>query len=113
VERSDWQRYAAPAAFLLAVTVAVFFVRAALRPDRAQQPGGSSASTTQAPHTVSTTTVGTTAAKAAARRFWTVRAGDTFSVIAARTGVSVAVLESLNPNVSPTTLFIGEKIRIR
>jgi LysM repeat protein len=107
------QRYAAPAAFLLAVTVAVFFIRAALRPGTAHERGQGSAPTTQTVRHADTTTVATTTAKSPQRRFWTIRAGDTFAVIAASTGVSVVTIESLNPNVSPTTLFIGEKIRIR
>jgi len=108
VARTDLQRYAAPAAFLLAVTVAVFFVRAALRSGEGHEQGRGSVQTTQTVRQAATTT-----AKPVVRRFWTVRAGDTFSVIAASTGVSVATLESLNPTVSPTTLFIGEKIRTR
>lgn len=111
--RTDLQRYAAPAAFLLAVTVAVFFVRAALRSGEGHEQGRGSARTTQTVRQAATPTVATTTAKPVVRRFWTVRAGDTFSVIAASTGVSVATLESLNPTVSPTTLFIGEKIRTR
>ena len=47
------------------------------------------------------------------RRFWTVRAGDTFGVISRRTGVPVATIERLNPKVKSTSLFIGEKIRVR
>jgi LysM repeat protein len=42
-----------------------------------------------------------------------VRAGDTFGTIAARTGVPIATLQRLNPNVKPTALYIGERIRLR
>jgi LysM repeat protein len=34
-------------------------------------------------------------------------------VISAQTGVPVSTLERLNPDVSSTSLFIGQKIRIR
>jgi LysM repeat protein len=34
-------------------------------------------------------------------------------VIASKSGVSVATIETLNPTASSTTLHIGEKIRIR
>lgn len=95
----DWRRYVAPAAFLLAVTIAVVLVRAGL------EHGGAS-------HDV-TTVVATTQPVAAGKRYWTVKAGDTFGVIAAKTGVSLATLERLNPNVSSTSLFIGERIRLR
>jgi LysM repeat protein len=42
-----------------------------------------------------------------------VRAGDTFGVISSQTGVPVATLQQLNPKVSSTSLFIGERIRIK
>ena len=47
------------------------------------------------------------------KRFTTVQAGDTFSVISARTHVPVATIERLNPKVASTTLHIGEQIRIK
>jgi LysM repeat protein len=42
-----------------------------------------------------------------------VRAGDTFAVISAQTGVPMATIQQLNPTVKSTSLFIGEKLRIR
>jgi LysM repeat protein len=42
-----------------------------------------------------------------------VRAGDTLATIAAATGLPVDRLEQLNPNVEPTSLFIGDRIRTR
>jgi LysM repeat protein len=94
----DWRRYAAPAAFLLAVTVAVVLVRSGLRHDPANR-------------TASTPTVATT--RAPPPPFWTVRAGDTFGVISQKTGVPVATIQKLNPRASSTSLFIGEKIRLK
>ena len=95
---ADWRRYAAPAAFLLAVTIAVVLVRSGLRQD-ASTP------------TVTTTTAATTRTTTA--KYWTVRAGDTFGVISQKTGVPVATIEKLNPKASSTSLFIGERIRLR
>lgn len=100
---ADWRRYAAPAAFLLAVTIAVVLVRSGLQHD-ASVPGGSTTA-------VSSTATSTT--KRPARAFWTVKAGDTFGVISQKTGVPVATIERLNPKASSTSLFIGEKIRLR
>jgi hypothetical protein len=97
---ADWRRYAAPAAFLLAVTIAVVLVRSGLRGD-ASTP------------TASTRTVATTSRSTTTARFWTVRAGDTFGVISQKTGVPVATIEKLNPKASSTSLFIGERIRLR
>jgi len=94
VQSYDWRRYVAPAAFLAAVTIAVVLVRAGL------ESGGSSATT------VATTTV-------LAKRYYRVHAGDTFAVIAHKTGVSVKTIQRLNPRVRATSLHIGERLRIQ
>ena len=93
--REDWRRYVAPAAFLAAATIAVVFVRA----------GNSGGSGPQAPVTTTTRT--------GPKRYYRVRAGDTFALISTRTGVSLRTIERLNPRVKSTSLFIGERIRIR
>jgi len=46
-------------------------------------------------------------------RFYTVRVGDTLVTIARTTGISLERLERLNPNAEPTSLFIGDRIRLR
>ncbi len=88
-----WRRYAAPGAFLLVVTIGVLLIRPALRDD----------GPTQKP---SPTT------EVRPRAYYRVRAGDTFSSIAATHGLTVAKLERLNPGVSSTSLFIGQRIRV-
>jgi len=93
VQSHDWRRYAAPAAFLAAVTVAVVLIRAGLE---------SGSSTTS----VATTTV-------LVKRYYRVHAGDTFAVIAHKTGVSVKTIERLNPKVRATSLHIGERLRVQ
>jgi LysM repeat protein len=114
VPREDWRRYVAPAAFLLAATIGIVLIRSGL------QAGTSRATTTSAvatqPHkTVSSTTTTTadTTTTASGPRFWTVKAGDTFGVISAKSGVPVATIQQLNPNVKSTSLFIGQKLRLR
>ena len=109
----DWRRYAAPAAFLLAATIAVLLIRSGL------QAGTSTPATTRIVPTTTHRVVATTTTTKknvkhpAARRYWTVQAGDTFGVISSKTGVPVATIEQLNPTVKSTSLFIGEKIRLR
>jgi LysM repeat protein len=117
VKAHGWQRYAAPAAFLLAVTIAVALVRAGFESGRSNS---SAATATALPptQTVRTTPATTTTTKKKkppkpAEQFTTVQAGDTFSVIAKRTSVPVATIEQLNPKVSSTSLHIGERIRIK
>ncbi|HZQ81237.1 MAG TPA: LysM domain-containing protein [Gaiellaceae bacterium] len=109
----DWRRYIAPVAFLLAVTIAVVLIRSGM-----ESGGGSSASPpprTSRPPTLASVSTTTTASKphTTAKRYWTVKAGDTFGVISSETGVPAATIEQLNPTVKSTSLFIGEKIRIR
>jgi LysM repeat protein len=114
----DWRRYAAPAAFLLAVTIAVVLVRSGL------EHGGSPSTTTPTttavtppPGRTRTTTVKVKTknhtTKVRREVLWTVKAGDTFGVISAATGVPVKTIQRLNPKASSTSLFIGQKIRIK
>jgi LysM repeat protein len=115
VPREDWRRYVAPAAFLLAATIAILLIRSGL------QAGTSRATTTSAVgtqlhKTVSApTTTGrtTTTTTASGPQFWTVKAGDTFGVISTKSGVPLATIQQLNPNVKSTSLFIGQKLRLR
>jgi LysM repeat protein len=99
-----WRPYAGPIAFLLAVTLVVAVVRNGMHHSAA--PTGTAGIATTAHHK-------TTAKKAATRKLYVVRAGDTMTSIAARTGIAASTLLKLNPNVSPTALFIGQKIRLR
>lgn len=46
-------------------------------------------------------------------RTYVVQANDTLSTIATRTGVSLATLQELNPNVDPQGLHAGQKLRIK
>lgn len=54
----------------------------------------------------------TPVATAPASRTYTIQAGDTFTKIAAKYGISVASLEAANPTDSPTSLQVGEVIKI-
>jgi LysM repeat protein len=45
--------------------------------------------------------------------FWTVRPGQSLSTIAAKVGISVERLQTLNPSVDPQALHEGERIRIK
>ena len=86
---------------LLAVTLAVGLLRGTLRDD-GHPAGNASAARAhgafEPPHR--------------ARRVYRVRAGDTLAVISSRTGVPQAKILALNPKISPTALFIGERLRL-
>ena len=108
--RAEVARFLAPAAFLLAVTVAVLLVRAGLR-------GGDATTTTQTSRpqpiaTRSTTTRPKPKPKPAARRFYTIQSGDTLEIVAARVGTTPQKLLALNPTIDPHALSIGQKIRV-
>jgi LysM repeat protein len=47
------------------------------------------------------------------RRTYTVKPGDTPSGIAEKTGVPLATLQRLNPQLDPQSLSPGQKIRLR
>jgi LysM repeat protein len=114
--RARLARFAAPAAFLAAVTVAVLLVRAGL--SASDEPSTTTATTaatraTPTPRTTTTratTTAGTTTA--GEPRFYTIESGDTFASVAAEFDTTVEQLRELNPEVDPTQLTIGQRIRV-
>jgi len=58
----------------------------------------------------------TPSAKAATRHlgpYWTVKPGDTYSRISDKTGLTIADLETFNPQVDPTTIEPGQRIKLR
>lgn len=120
-------RYAAPAAFLLAVTILAILMHSALggkgiaprptttalgpvtRPSTAPVP----AHTTRTITSTHTSVTGTTSGSVVGAEYTTVQSGDTFGSIAARSGTSVAELEGLNPGVSSNSLQVGQRIRVK
>ena len=106
MERSRVTRWAAPVAFLAAITIGALVVRAGL------QHGKHSAQTP-------TTTITSKHKKSHAHdhkpplRTYTVVSGDTLAGIAAKTGTTVARLEQLNPGIDPTALRVGQQIRVQ
>lgn len=104
--RGEVKRYAAPAAFLLAVTIAVLLVRAGLRTDPPSVSTGGPA----------TTRVRTATARPVTpsrRRFYRLRFGETLSDVAIKFDTSVGQLLVLNPGIQPTNLIVGQRIRVK
>jgi LysM repeat protein len=55
-------------------------------------------------------------ADAAARHlppYWTVHSGDSYSVIADKTGLTVDQLETFNPYTNPATIVPGQRLKLR
>jgi|SRR6187397_2701211 LysM repeat protein len=105
MDRHRLARYAAPAAFLAAITIGALVVRAGF--DHGKQGSNT-------PNTTVTVNTKTTHKHAHKRhlRTYTVQSGDTLGSIATREGTTVAKLEQLNPGIDPTALRVGEKIRV-
>ena len=109
-------RYGAPAAFLAAVTIAVLLVKAGLS-------GGDGSTVGALPTTAPTTTAATTTTKlvltgtatdttAAEGQYYVIKSGDTLGSVAAKYNTTVEKVMALNPGVDPTTLHIGQRIRV-
>ena len=102
-------RWAAPVAFLAAITILALVVRAGFESGSHHQAGQS------------TTTVSSKKKKKQhghhttkqAVKTYTVQTGDTLSVIASKTGTTVAILLKLNPHIDPQALQVGQKIRVQ
>ena len=105
--RQEAKRYGAPAAFLLAVTIAVLLVRSGLRTDAAPV---TTAGTTRAVHTSTATTP---AVPPRRRRFYRLQLGETLSDVAIKFHTSVERLLALNPGIRPTNLNVGQRLRVK
>jgi LysM repeat protein len=108
VDRGRITRWAAPVAFLAAITIGALVIRAGF------QQGGHH-------HAKSPTTTVTSKTKkkkharghTGHRRTYTIQSGDTLGSIAAKTGTTVARLEQLNPGIDPSALRVGQTIRVQ
>jgi LysM repeat protein len=107
VSRRRLVRLAAPAAFLLAATIAVLLVRAGLRSDeRGPQETTTAARTTTARATT------TRPPSPPQPRTYIVQEGDTLDQIALDHDTTVERLLELNPDVDPTGLRPGQRLRV-
>jgi LysM repeat protein len=113
VSRDDVARFAAPAVFLLAVTVVVWLVHSGLSGSGQAKaptvPISTAAATTSSSGTTPAATVPTTPAK----QFHVIQSGETFGVVASKFNTTVEALQALNPGVSSNSLTIGQKIRVK
>ena len=135
--RQELTRYGAPAAFLAAVTIAVVLIKAGLSGSSDTSPtvgalptsssttsrtlptttklvlttpGQTASTSTTASTTSATTTTGTTVAGA---QYYLVQSGDTLGSVAQKYSTTVDQLLTLNPGIDPTTLRIGQRIRVQ
>jgi Tfp pilus assembly protein FimV len=106
-------RLAAPAALLLAATVAVLLVRSAIDTAEEQTPTTATATTATEPAPPPPRPRRRTGTGQAEAQFYTVQSGDTLATIADQYGTTVEELLLLNPDVDPIELSIGERIRVQ
>jgi peptidoglycan endopeptidase LytE len=109
--RRELTRFAAPAAFLAAATIAVLLIKAGLS-------GGSGETTTASVSTAATTSTvtqtrhTTTTSTTTAARYYTIESGDTLGSVAIKEHTTVEDLLRLNPGIDPQALHVGQRIRV-
>ena len=117
VRRRELTRYGAPAAFLVAATIAVLLIKSGL--DNSQTTTAALPTTTRATTTTPTTTkivlttpTSSTTTTIPGARYYVIQAGDTLGAIASQYGTTVDELMTLNPGLDPTALQPGQRIRV-
>jgi len=113
--RTAAARFAAPAAFLLAATIAILLIRSVLADDApaGSRPPAATAPAATKPETEAATTRPTTTAPATPHETYAIRAGDTLGVVADSHDTTVEALVELNPGIDPTGLQVGQEIRVK
>jgi LysM repeat protein len=101
-----------PARFLAPIALVAFAVALYSVVHDGQGSAGSNSNGSATPTATSTSTAKkkTSSSSKKKRKTYTVKAGDTLSGIAEKTGVSLEVLNELNPNAD--TLSPGQKLRL-
>lgn len=101
-------RYIAPLALAAAVTGTYLIVHHAI---------DNKHSSTTTPTVLTTSTVahrhGSSGPGSSKAKFYVVKSGDSLSAIAAKTGVSMSTIESLNPHLNPGALQPSQRLRLR
>ena len=116
--RRELTRFGAPAAFLLAVTIAVLLIKSGLDNGSQEQTVAAPTTTTQTTTEAKTTTklvltgtAATTTAPANAQ-YYVIQSGDTLGAIASKYNTTVDQLLTLNPEIDPSALQPGQRIRV-
>jgi len=115
-DRRSPARYAAPVAFLAAVTVAVLLIRSGLDGREGTVPRPATVletrATTTQPAPEPTTTAATTT-EANEGETYEIQSGDTLDKIAIQFDTTVEELLILNPDIDPVSLQLGQTIRVK
>jgi LysM repeat protein len=103
--RRSAARLLAPLALVVVAVAILMVVQASTGSDGASKDDGAKTTSTQQQTTQTT--------KQRVRPSYTVKLNDTLGLISEKTGVSVARLEALNPELDPQNLIVGQKIKLR
>lgn len=106
MDRSRITRWAAPVAFLAAITIGALVVRAGFQHGKHHTDTPTTTVTSKRKHTHH-------AHQRHRVKTYTIQSGDTLASIASKTGTTVARLEQLNHGINPTALRVGQKIRVQ
>jgi LysM repeat protein len=98
-------RLIAPLALVVGAVAVLLVIQASTGSDDGSKNDGSSNASTQ------TETTQTTQRRI--RPSYTVKLNDTLGLISQKTGVSVARIQELNPELDPQNLIVGQKIKLR
>jgi LysM repeat protein len=96
-------RYLAPIALVAAIAATYVVVHGSLK---------TTTSKTQ-PHVILPTRPVRTGTTRKPTNVYVVKPGDSLSAISAKTGISVATIESLNPGIDPNALQTGQRLTLR
>jgi LysM repeat protein len=104
-----------PARFLAPLALVGFVLALLLIVSHSTSDNGSGGSGPRSgqEQSASSPTAASTRRKSKGPRFYTIKAGDTPSAIAQKTGVALKTLEQLNPDLDPQTLTVGTRIKLR
>jgi LysM repeat protein len=108
VRMEGWKnpaRYVAPLAIAAVAYAAYVIVHKAIKNEHTTTSISIVSSATSTTHT--------TTHKVTKAKFYVVKANDTLLKIAAKTGVSLATIEQLNPNLNPNALHLHQRLRLR
>lgn len=100
-------RILAPLALAACVLAVVIVATSSLGGD------GGTAEPTAATQTASRTSTAARTSTTSGRSSYTVKSGDSLSLIAEKTGVPVEELVQLNPGVDPQSLRTGQKLKLK
>jgi LysM repeat protein len=102
--------FVAPAALVVAIVIAVGVLSGATGKDA---PAGTVTNGSGAVSSSTTPKGGTTVGGSRKRKYYRVKAGDTFDAIEKRFSLDPGALTDLNPSVDPLRIQPGDRLRVR